>query len=77
MEIIIEEIFEDLASSRQGRGYAVASGPTYYPMYCSWCLAEGRLNRTGWSVAENSSGICIEHSEQMLEEYYAEKQERA
>ena len=31
-----------------------------YPVYCSWCAAEGRTTLTGWCQTEKSSGMCAE-----------------
>jgi len=39
-----------------------------YPVYCSWCEAEGRKTVVSMSEVEHSHGICPEHrKEQRLD----------
>uniref|UniRef100_A0A6M3ITM3 Uncharacterized protein n=1 Tax=viral metagenome TaxID=1070528 RepID=A0A6M3ITM3_9ZZZZ len=46
----------------------VDEGPTWFPVYCAWCQAEGILTRVGWKDCENSSGICARHYREAMRE---------
>ena len=54
---------------------AIKNVPTYYPVYCKWCEAEGIENRIGRSVVEHSHGICEHHAEKMYQDCLRMKQE--
>jgi len=51
-------------------------GPGKFPVYCAWCLAEGRKNVVNWSETEHSHGICAEHREALRMEAEIRMQKR-
>lgn len=59
------------------RGLRILAAPTYYPVLCSWCHAEGIRNRTGWSTVEGSSRICERHAQQMRAEVGDQRSDEA
>jgi hypothetical protein len=40
--------------------------PRRYPMFCPWCLAEGKRVQTGQSTIPHTSAICRHHLEEVF-----------
>lgn len=39
-----------------------------FPVFCPWCLAEGRSAISGWSSIKGTSRICERHDREMKNE---------
>ena len=57
-------------------GLRVLAAPTYYPMMCAWCRADGVETRVGWTTVEHSDGICRRHKEEMREQCGLQRENR-
>ena len=58
------------AAYRRGRYDEV---PTYYPVMCAWCQAEGSETRTRWTTVEHSHGICEACEKELMSQIIAEE----
>jgi hypothetical protein len=46
-------------------GLRALKRPTYYPVLCAWCEAEGVRTVLRYTTVEHSSGICKGHLAQL------------
>lgn len=38
----------------------------HFPVFCAWCLREGKETVLRYSIAKGSHGICVEHLKREL-----------